>query len=163
MPPSSVNSDIQQQITRLEIIQDSTNKSVEQLLKLVRDGNGTAPLVVRVQGLESGMDNIVDSHDDIKARLTKLDQKLENQHDQVATNNREMVLLRQEFHNFLEEFKKKQAEQDKVQFKRRELVWGGVVTMAVSLALNWLLIHSPVGQARAVEISHPSTIEIPTH
>lgn len=163
MPPQSATPDIQQQITRLEITQESTNKSVEQLLKLVRDGNGTAPLITRVQGLESGMNNLVDSNDEIKTRLDKLDQKLENQHGQVVSQSQEMFLLRQELHQFMEGFKKKEAERAKAQFKRSELIWGGVVTVIVSVVLNWAMAHGITGTARASEITHPNTIEIPTH
>lgn len=154
--------DNQQEITRLGLTLDNTNKNVEQLLKLVRDGNGTAPLITRVQTVESELKNLVESNEDIKDRLVRFEEKLETQERNSSDQRNEMSLLRQELHAFVETFNEQQKYRRESQMTKNQAVYGMLLTILASVAASWLAAHG-IGAPVSAEPSHGNqkAIELP--
>jgi len=121
------------ELMRLSLRVEALHDDNKQLLRLVRDGNGTPALVNKVQALELEGQHGSQRHADIVRQLTELTEgDVENALQFQAINLR-LDQLAIDLKNYMDESRRRQDESDKGQIRKSQLVWGMVASIIVSV------------------------------
>lgn len=139
--------------TRLELHLDQVRKDIDTLLKIVRDGNGSAALVNRVQSIEKDVMHMASQGTDMKSELERLKNQNEEANRNLVAVTHSLDTLGSEIKRFIRETQADKQQADKNRVKRSELVWGAIIAVAVSVA------STRIGQ----HIAPPPKLESPPH
>ncbi len=141
--------------TRTAVELAQVRRDLDTLLKIVRDGNGTAALINRMQSVEKDLTHLVARDKEAKEELEKLKVQYAELSKTLIDVNHSVGTISADFARFVQEFKISEDARDKARIKKTDLLWGMITTVVVSLVVNYVLNHKVVPSQPSV----PTTAE----
>lgn len=114
-------------------------KDTGQLLKIVRDGNGTPALVNKVQALEHEGQHADRRHNELVREIGELRTSADATDLQIIELYQQFKATQVSLDQFMTETRKRQEDADKNQIRKSSLVWTAVASFAVALASNFVI------------------------
>lgn len=130
--------------TRTALELGQVRRDLDTLLKIVRDGNGTAALINRMQSVEKDLTHLVVRDSEAKQELEKLKAQHLELSKMLIEVSHSTTGLSQNFDKFVLDFRASEDARDKARIKRSDLIWGAISAVVCSIVVNYLLNHKVV-------------------